>query len=112
MLSDGLGVNAPILAHVEDVEATEVGPQEKCLGRKGVHNDRAIGATARAVSRRKANLGYDDTSLRREMLNQRVGARGIERCTRTTESETQVVNWYRCEEGGKTVAYLLRRDCT
>ena len=88
MLSDGFGVNAPILAHVEDVEAAEVGAQEQGLGRKGVHDDRAIGAAARAISRRKANLGYDDASLRREMLNQRVSARGIERYTRNTESET------------------------
>ena len=92
MLSDRLGVNAPILAHVKDVEAAEVGTQEQRLGRKGVHNDRAIGAAARAISRRKANLGYDDASLRREMLDQRVSARGIERCTRYTESETWVAN--------------------
>jgi hypothetical protein len=95
VLAHGLGVEAAVLAQVEDVEAARVGAEEEGLRGEGVQDGRAVGGAGGAVARREADLGDDDAGFRGEVLDDRVGAGRVE-CWNKVELVSRLDREWRC----------------
>jgi hypothetical protein len=79
VFAHGLRVQIAVLAEIENVKATRVCAEEECLWREDMQDSGTVGSVRGTVSRRKADLGDDQTSLRREVLDHSV-------CTGRVES--------------------------